>query len=561
MRKYFILVSTLWAFEAVSQSTIKSYEYWFNSNYASVQKQNVAATSLLDLNTLVATTTLPEGLHLFNIRFRDDSARYSPTISQFFYKSPSVGQVNANVNAYQYWFNTDFEGAIFQQVTPTATLNLNSNINTAAVTAGLHLFHLRFRDNLGQWSPVISQFFYKADAPAAGVRIMNAYQYWFDNNYAAAQLQAVTAVASLSINAPVAADHLSNGLHLFHIRFRDDLGNWTTVVSQFFYKAEALPQPETNLVNAYQYWFDNDFAGATSTSVSAASPYQLSAAINSQNLARGLHLLHVRFKDQRGQWSSVISQFVYTQQTDGLVKPNAMEKMQYWFGSDINAAQTKQLTLQPVVQVTEMIDASGLPDGLHLMHLRFADSAGNWSSTISQFFYKSKETGITNNVITGYRYWFNSQGADNIVYHRIQPTNPFYFTTVLDMGCLAAGNNMLQLQFRDSAGQWSAPFSDTINVTPPANKIFRFTGSGNWSNEANWLNNNKPSLDAPSCREIIIDHTPGGRCILDIPQHLLKNAKLTVLPGKILVIPGNINLKENLIPSEPPPTVKQKDNE
>lgn len=560
MRTYIILVSTLWGLAAWSQNTIKAYEYWFNSNYASVQKQNVAATASLNLNTLVPTTSLPEGLHLFNIRFKDDSARYSPTISQFFYKNGAAASVTANINAYQYWFNSGFATATFQSVGSTASLNLNTPVNTSSLSDGLHLFHIRFRDNLGHWSAVISQFFYKAAETTAGVRKMNAYQYWFDNNYAAAQLQAVAATATLSINAPVAAETLANGLHLFHIRFRDDLGQWSAVISQFFYKAETLPQPALNLVSGYQYWFDNDFTGGTFTAITAASPYQLSSIINTGSLSRGLHLLHVRFKDQRGQWSSVISQFVYTQDAADLVKANAMDKMQYWFGSDIGGAKTKQLALQPVVQVTEMVDASGLPDGLHLMHLRFADTTGNWSSTISQFFYKSKETGITNNVITGYRYWFNNQSAENIVYHRIQPTNPFYFTTVLDMGCLSAGDNRLQLQFRDSAGQWSAPLVDTVNVTPPANKTYRFTGSGNWSNEANWLNNSKPALDAPSCREIIIDHSAGGRCVLDIPQTLLKNAKLTVLPGKILVIPGDINLKENFLPSEPPPTMKQKDN-
>jgi hypothetical protein len=230
-----------------------------------------------------------------------------------------------------------------------------------------------------------------------------------------------------------------------------------------------------------------------------------------------------------------------------VVQTNSMGRMQYWFGSDIANAKEKQLPQQKIVQVTELLDAAALEDGLHTLHLRFADTVGTWSSTISQFFYKSKEFGITNNVITGYRYWFNDASSENIVYHQVSPTNPFTFITVLDMGCLAAGDNRLQIQFRDSAGLWSAPLVDTVNVTPPVNKTLRFTGNGNWSNAANWLNNAKPSLDAPSCREIIIDHVPGGVCILDIPQHLLKNAKLTVLPGKKLVITNNIETRESAL--------------
>lgn len=558
MKTSFFAVSIFAVLIASGQNTIKSYEYWFNGNYAGVQRLNVAAASQYTLNTLVPATSLPDGLHLFNLRFKDDSARYSPTISQFFYKYATGSTSPVNVNAYQYWFNNGFNAATFQAVSATTSLNLNTPVNIAVLPPGLHLFHIRFRDSNGQWSAVVSQFFYKASDPVSGVRKINAYQYWFNNAFNAATLQSVAAVASLSVNAPIAAETLPDGLHLFHIRFRDDLGQWSAPVSQFFYKAGTSPTPGTNLIAGYQYWFDNDFINAATTNVTAASPYQLSTNINTNALSSGLHLLHLRFKDQRGQWSSPISQFVYTQGADA-EKPNAMSRMQYWFGTDMANAINKPLPLQKIVQVTEMIDASSMPDGLHLMHLRFADTTGKWSSTISQFFYKSKEVGITNNVITGYRYWFNNATAENIVYHRVSPTNPFEFITVLDMGCLAAGDNRIQLQFRDSAGQWSAPLTDTINVTPPANKTFRFTGNGNWSNAANWLNNAMPAPDAPSCREIIIDHAAGGKCILDIPQHLLKNAKLTVLPNKWLVIPGEIKTMEQMAPAASPSTKVLKD--
>jgi len=559
MKFYIFLVLALSANIAAAQNTIKSYEYWFNGNYAGVQKQNVSASAQYTLNTLVPAASLPDGLHIFNLRFKDDSARYSTTISQFFYKYATGSTSPINVNAYQYWFNNGFDAAIFQSVSATASLSLNAPVSTTVLPPGLHLFHIRFRDSRGQWSAVVSQFFYKATEPVAGSRKINAYEYWFDNAFNAAALQAVTAVASLNVNAPIAAETLPDGLHLFHIRFRDDLGQWSAPVSQFFYKAEALPTPGTNLVAGYQYWFDNDYLKATTTNVTAASPYQLSANINTNSLSGGLHLLHLRFRDQRGQWSSPISQFVYTQGA-GADKPNAMSRMQYWFGSDMANAREKQLPQQKIVQVTELLDAATLGDGLHLLHLRFADTVGTWSSTISQFFYKSQEFGITNNVITGYRYWFNDASSENIVYHQVTPTNPFDFITVLDMGCLAAGDNRIQLQFRDSAGQWSAPLVDTVDVTPPVNKTFRFTGNGNWSNPANWLNNSKPSLDAPSCREIIIDHAAGGSCILDIPQHLLKNAKLTVMPGKVLVITNDINTMEQMVPATSQGSKVQKDN-
>jgi hypothetical protein len=215
-----------------------------------------------------------------------------------------------------------------------------------------------------------------------------------------------------------------------------------------------------------------------------------------------------------------------------------MDKMQYWFNGQFNEAGIISLPKQPVVQLTEMLETSNLADGLHMLHMRFADTTGKWSPAITQFFYKSKEFGITKNVITGYRYWFNDAPAEQIVYHRITAANPFNMITVLDMGCLANGDNRLMMQFRDSAGQWSAPMVDTISVTAPADKTLRFIGNGNWSNSANWKDGMKPAPDAPNCREIIIDHVSGGICILDVPQTMLKNSKLIVMPGKKLIVPS-----------------------
>jgi hypothetical protein len=446
-----------------AQNKITSYEYWFNGNYTAMQKQSVTPSPNLQLNTLLSTNSLKNGLHLLSMRFKDDSGRYSPTIAQFFYKPAEVTlPSNAQIITLQYWFNQAQASAVTENLSPSSSLLLDRLLATSSLADGLHLFNLRFKDNRGLWSPAISHFFYKAAAP---------------------------------------------------------------------------PAPATGLIRSYQYWFNANFSGAITQTIVPSSPYQLSGNLDLSSLKSGVHLLHVRFADQRGLWSPAISQFVYIGPSAPTTQ-NKMDKMQYWFNNQHNQASVINLPKQPIVQLTQMLETADLTDGLHMLHVRFADSTGKWSPAISQFFYKSQEFGITNNVITGYRYWFNDAPADNIVYHRITAANPFNLITVVDMGCLTNGDNRLMMQFRDSAGQWSAPMVDTITVTAPADKTLRFIGNGNWSNSANWKDGMKPAPDAPNCREIIIDHVAGGTCILDVPQTMLKNSKLIVMPGKKLIVPS-----------------------
>jgi hypothetical protein len=446
------------------------------------------------------------------------------------------------IQSYEYWFNGNYVSKQQIPVTPVAQFTLNTAISTNTLPDGLHMLNVRFKDDSARYSSTISQFFYKHVGGAAGTTNLNGYQYWFDNNFAAAVLQSVTPTSTFNLNIPVSAAALTNGLHLLHMRFRDNSSQWSSTISQFFYKSETIATPVENQMTAYQYWFDVDFGNAAFVSISPSTAYQLSAAISTASLSPGLHLLNVRFKDQHGQWSATISQFVYTANHSSGLQNNLMSQMQYWFDNDMSGAQMKPLNAQAIVQVTDMIDSHTLPDGLHILHVRFADSVGQWSSAISQFFYKSAEVGITTNVISGYRYWFNEEGASAMIFHGVPEQNPLMLNTSIDMGCLTLGANRLHIQFLDKTGLWSTPLTDTITLISTQN-IYRFTGNGNWSNAANWLNNAKPALDVPGCKEIIIDHAAGGSCVLDIPQNLMKNAKITVLPGKKLVIPQTFEMK------------------
>ncbi len=68
-----------------------------------------------------------------------------------------------------------------------------------------------------------------------------------------------------------------------------------------------------------------------------------------------------------------------------------------------------------------------------------------------------------------------------------------------------------------------------------------FNGSGNWSNAANWNLKYRPSNLLPAGSKILIDHTPGGSCTLDVPFDLLEGVNLEIAPGKKLIIPTKAN--------------------
>lgn len=83
-------------------------------------------------------------------------------------------------------------------------------------------------------------------------------------------------------------------------------------------------------------------------------------------------------------------------------------------------------------------------------------------------------------------------------------------------------------------------YSNTKAVSLLANQTYTFTGSGNWSNPANWSNNTVPPSTITGSATIIIDPFAEGECVLDVEQHISSSATLTVAQGKIFRVQGNL---------------------
>jgi hypothetical protein len=90
----------------------------------------------------------------------------------------------------------------------------------------------------------------------------------------------------------------------------------------------------------------------------------------------------------------------------------------------------------------------------------------------------------------------------------------------------------------------TAPDLGAFELSPAASLTFTFTGNGNWNDISNWLDNNMPPAILSPGNQVIINHANGGECLLNIPYTLAPGAVLTVMPGKNLTVPGNLNITQ-----------------
>lgn len=390
MRKILIILSVI-IFPLVSvigQNNINRYEYWFDNNYAG--KTEVGITTPIpafNLNTSIPATGINSGLHTFHIRFRDDNNHYSSTVSQFFQKLPSSTSGTKQIVEYEYWFDNNYADKTLQAITPQSTYLLTSALQASTLSQGFHTMHIRFKDDGGGWSNVFSQFFQKVSSSASVTKQIVAYEYWFDNDYSGKVYQAVTAQSTIQLLNNLDASAINAGLHIFHIRFKDDGGAWSTVSSQFFQKVSGGTSV-SNEINAYEYWFDNNYAGKVLQSVTAQSELQLLTLINAASLTNGLHVFHVRFRDIGNSWSSVNSSFFQKFEQNATVT-NYITEYRYWFDSADSIMFNEQLPSPTnLFLLNTPLDLSGIHKGDHIIHFQFLDTLKNWSCVTSDSMYK-----------------------------------------------------------------------------------------------------------------------------------------------------------------------------
>ena len=330
------------------------------------------------------------GVKVANFVFINNSDNFSPADSITLYgngKNSVYTGIYNSITKYESWFDDNYSTKTIGSVPyyPFYSYSLNTSMETPNLSVGLHRFNIRFQDEEGNWSSVISQLFYKQPIPPAEGIFITAYEYWFDESY---DLKVIGATDSLDYNhliTQIPTDELEIGLHSFNMRYKDNTEQWSSVISQLFYKQPLQLEGGSTLI-AFEYWFDDNYVSRTVEETDSVETHHLITGLPTNNINQGLHGFHVRYKDSKGVWSSVISQFFYKAPvTNGV--PNLVKAYRYWFDMDDNSMVAVDLP-EPVnpLNLVAQLNTCPMDDGEHRVNFQFQDVFNYWSSVLTDTF-------------------------------------------------------------------------------------------------------------------------------------------------------------------------------
>ncbi len=235
----------------------------------------------------------------------------------------------------------------------------------------------------------------------------------------------------------------------------------------------------SQFVSRAEYFFDTDPGVGMGISVPTFAPgdsIDNDLSFNISSLNAGYHWLQLRVRDTRGRWSLVISQkfYIYDPTYVDLTRPSPnITGFEYFFDTDEGIGTGNWISTTAVGDsaIKEInFPTTGLSEGYHNLIVRAKDADGIWGLAKTYKFYIYDDTYYSlfkvSPKIVAAEYYFDK---DTLPPGEGTPLNisegdEVEWTGQISVAGLDAGEHVLFIRVKDSAGVWSTAYPKLFNV-------------------------------------------------------------------------------------------------
>lgn len=262
-----------------------------------------------------------------------------------------------------------------------------------------------------------------------------ALRYWFDDDN-----NSVKTANGTSGSYILDVSELIEGLHTLHYQVTDNNNTLAYVGSSIFLK--MTEKQGTALAKSLRYWFDDD--NNSVKNITSAGVQTLDVP----ELLDGLHTIHYQVTGSDGIAAYVASGLFLKMGSSPEAEDLMASKLMYWFDDETSIQNVD------VSEGTQLLDASGLTEGIHTIHYQVLCSNGQMTPAMSSIFLRmSIDTGTV--VAKSLRYWFDDEqtATELKIIDGVQ---------LLDASNLIEGLHTVHYQIANSNGSLGAPYSSVF---------------------------------------------------------------------------------------------------
>ncbi len=456
-----------------------------------------AADSITENILSISTTGLASGSHIIYIRYKDTTGVWGGAQPTFFAVPGFVIPENAAppIVKREYFIDTDPGAGNGIPASFSAADSVSESIlsiSTTGLAGGYHAVYIRYADSAGKWGAVQQASFLVTGAvapPEVQHPPLAKREYFIDADPGVGNGVMSTVAISDSVAdtiLSISTVGLTAGSHNLFIRYADTTGVWGEVGFVPFSVPGTFVENAVPGIIKREYFIDTDpgVGHGTVAIISVAdSLTDTSVAINTTGLSLGAHRFFIRYADTTGKWGQAQSYPFVVSNVVFLPPSPQLRKREYFIDTDPGPG----LGIQSLVPVADSvadtitgISTTGLAIGYHLLHIRYADTAGVWGQTQSKFFAVSTAGTVYAEVqaprIRKREYFIDTDpGLGNGIVSVVPYADSVADTalSVVTTG-LVAGPHTVYIRYADSVGMWGQvqPVSFIITgMTPTAEVV------------------------------------------------------------------------------------------
>lgn len=376
--------------------------------------------------------------------------------------------------AAEYFWDTDpgYGNGAPLSLAPDSVVDISTNIPLTGLSAGPHRLHVRTVNNDGEWSLNYHTLVIVDTSSPVIPEIIAAEYFWdTDPGYGnGTAWPAFTAGMAVDLNTNIPLTGLTPGVHRLHVRTLNNVGQWTlnyhTPVIVDTNSTTATPE-----IIAAEYFWDTDPGygnGSTWPAFTPNTSVNLAQNIPLTGLTPGIHRLHVRTLNSKGQWTLNYHTPVIVDTTSTAALQPIVATEYFWdtdpgFG---NGTPWPAFTPNTAVDLAQNISLTGLSAGLHRLYARSKRQDGTWSLAYHTPVIVIDDTlPFAPKLVSLEYFWDTDPGFGNGTAVSLTQNAVVEENVQIDLCGLADGVHKLYVRAQDELGKWSHVYYADVNVT------------------------------------------------------------------------------------------------
>lgn len=291
---------------------------------------------------------------------------------------PATAQTS--IELMEYFFDSDpgLGNGVSIPITPGPNQDINLNINTSGLSIGFHTLVVRAKHLSGAWGIPEYKVVYVEPTTVIGDASLNNMEYFVDTDPGVGNGTPITVTGTVvDFNPIIPTGSFTPGFHVLHIRAFDADGTVGIDEIRPFYVVAGGVTTLDDVVSM-EYFFDTEpgYGAGTPITVVAGTSVNVPALISSAALTTGFHTIHIRARDDEGQWGIAETRTFYLDET------SQVSTLEYYIDTDPGDgnATPVSITTGGTLDHNFTIPTASLSPGNHTIGIRAGLSDGSWGS-------------------------------------------------------------------------------------------------------------------------------------------------------------------------------------